>query len=334
VSARPPAAALQVMEAATDLMAMKDVAGVFVAANRAFRHAAALTGEHVAAITNGEVFEPEAATRLTATERLAVLVGQPVSCEVEVRWRGRAQTLHAVCTPWHEGGRCRGVLLTGQLATRGDAARLEMLATNVGELAHTFNNALTTVVGLTDWHLVAGEPAPALRADLERIRDAASAAERTAREIQQLSRSVAEGRFDRGLSTSRRSTDTPEPEAMRRPSVLIVDDQADVRASLAVMVRTLGYDVQSVESGAAALEYVAREPVDVVISDLGTSVTGGIALAARLQDMAPRLPLVLLSGRAPGSVEPPPAGIARVIGKPLRMAALREALAALLPPPA
>ena len=220
------------------------------------------------------------------------------------------------------------------LGTHGEAARLETLATSVAELAHTFNNALTTVIGLTDWHLVAGEPAPALRADLEKIRDAASAAERTAREIQQLTRDAAGGRSGRGRSSTRSWPDTSVQEAVRRPRVLIVDDQADLRGSLAVMVRTLGYDVQSVDSAIAALEYVAREPVDVVISDPGMPVVDGVELAVRLQDAAPRLPLVLLGGRAAGVTEPLPPGVARVIDKPLRMAALREALAAVLAPPA
>jgi CheY-like chemotaxis protein len=318
------------MEAATDLMALKDAAGAFVAVNRAFRHAAALSDDHVTAITNREVFAPEAATRLTTTERLAVLVGQPVSCRLEVRWRGRTQTLQAVCTPWHEGDRCRGVLFTGQLAAHGDAARLELLASSVGELAHTFNNALTTVVGLTDWHLVAGEPAPALRADLEKIRDAASAAERTAREIQQLTRRAA-GTCDPDLPSPRAVQDSADLEAVRRPSVLIVDDQVDVRASLAVMIRTLGYDVQVVDGGKAALEYVAREPVDLVVSDLAMPVMDGVELAARVRDAAPGLPFVLLSGWATGGAGPLPPGVACVLAKPLRMAALREALAALLP---
>lgn len=203
--------------------------------------------------------------------------------------------------------------------------RLSALAASVGELAHTFNNALTTVVGLTDWHLVAGEPSPALRSDLEKIRDAAMAAERTAREIQRLARSAADS------AAPVRSASAPAEAAARRPSVLIVDDQADVRASLVVMVRTLGYEVQAVESGTAALEHVAGQLVDLVISDLTMPAMDGLALAARLQTERPGLPFVLLSGWTGSDQGAPPPGVARTMGKPVRMAALREALGSLLP---
>jgi CheY-like chemotaxis protein len=337
VSQQPSALAIQLMDASSELVAVKDLAGVFVAANRAFRHAAALAEDRVTALTNSDLFDAEAARTLTVSEQLAVLAGQPVACDVKVAWTGKVRTLHAVCTPWREADRWQGVLLTGTLAARSDEAgrRLETLATSVGELAHKFNNALTTVVGLTDWHLVAGEPEPALRNDLEKIRDAATTAERTAREIQRLTRSAAEGLVSAPPSAAVVDADMAADAAPSAgvPRVLVVDDQADVRSSLSVMLRTLGCEVRAVESGAAAIDLLQREPPSLVISDLAMPGMDGLELASRLDAMGSRVPVVLLSGwTGSQGLEPPPRGVARTVGKPIRMAQLREVLSSLMPP--
>lgn len=326
------------MEASSELMAVKDLAGVFVAANRAFRHAAALSDDRVTALTNSDLFEAEAARALTVSEQLAVLAGQAVACDVHVTWSGTSRTLHAVCTPWRDNNRWQGVLVTGTLTGKTDDAgrRLETLATTVGELAHKFNNALTTVVGLTDWHLVAGEPEPALRTDLEKIRDAATAAERTAREIQQLTRGAAEGLVLGAPSPDVVAVESaPTRPAAVTPCVLVVDDQADVRSSLSVMLRTLGYEVQAVDGGAAALEWLSRESSPLVISDLAMPGMDGLELAARLHASGSGVPVVLLSGWTGGQgLAPLPPGVARMLGKPIRMSQLREVLRALIPPKA
>jgi CheY-like chemotaxis protein len=325
------------MDASSELMAVKDLAGVFVAANRAFRHAADLNDDRVTALTNTDLFDDEAARTLTVSEQLAVLAGHPVACDVKVNWTGRVRTWRAVCTPWRDNDRCQGVLVTGTLAARTEDAgrRLETLATSVGELAHKFNNALTTVVGLTDWHLVAGEPEPALRTDLEKIRDAATAAERTAREIQQLTRGAAEGLVmpPSAATTAVDAASQPLHDAAGALCVLVVDDQADVRSSLSVMLRTLGYDVRAVGSGTAALDCLQREPVALVLSDLAMPGMDGLELAARLDALGSTVPLVLLSGWTGGlGVAPLPPGVTRMIGKPIRMAQLREVVSALVPP--
>lgn len=336
MSRQPSTLALQLMDASSELIAVKDLAGVFVAANRAFRHAAALADDRVTALTNGDLFDADAARALTVSEHLAILAGQPVACDVKVTWTGKPRTLRALCTPWRDHERWQGVVLTGTLTVRADDAgrRLETLATSVGELAHKFNNALTTVVGLTDWHLVAGEPEPALRTDLEKIRDAATTAERTAREIQRLTRGAAEGLVSQpAAAVMAFEAPLERSPAPRVPRVMVVDDQADVRSSLSVMLRTLGYDVRAVESGQAALDSLSREPVGLVISDLAMPGMDGLELAARLHTIGAQVPVVLLSGWTCNQDPAPlPPGVTRMLGKPIRMAQLREVVSALVAP--
>ena len=220
-------------------------------------------------------------------------------------------------------------------ANPGTADCLERFATAVGDLAHGFNNALTTVVGLTDWHLVSQPHGDALREDLERIRAAAISAEGIARQIQQLAREAA------GESAPVPLAATPGlaaptmavSEANRR--VLLVDDQADVRASLAVMIRTLGYEVHPVDGGRAAMEWLraAPTPPAVVITDLSMPEMDGQELAAAITQSWSGVPVVLLTGWA-GSGPGPSDTVARVLAKPLRMGRLREALADLIGAPA
>lgn len=214
--------------------------------------------------------------------------------------------------------------------------RLQVLANGVGDLAHRLNNALTTVIGLTDWHLVSQHHGDELRADLEKIRAAAAAAEQAVKEILQLAR-AAEATAPRGGESpagghQRHRAPRSEPPTSARSGaacVLLVDDEPEVRTSLSVMVRTLGYDVHAVPSGPAALEWLERETAGVVVTDLGMPGMNGEELAAALHVRHPRLPVVLLTGWTDRSTIIPP-GVTRLLPKPLRMAQLRAALSTLL----
>src|SRR5262249_41083684 len=120
---------------------------------------------------------------------------EPVERDVRVSLGGEPAVIHVVCTPWFEVGTCAGVVLACSVVeshhTAQDGAALQNFASDVGTLAHRFNNALTTVLGLADWHLVTGSHGEPLRLDLEKIRSAAGQAEQTAREIQRLTRDTA-----------------------------------------------------------------------------------------------------------------------------------------------
>jgi len=253
---------------------------------------------------------------------------------VPVSWRGEPRVFRVTCTPWTDDGRCHGVVMAGSLVLAGeakDAGPLQAFASSLGDLAHRFNNALTTVVGLADWHLYAGQPDGSLRDDLQKIRAAATSAEQTAREIQRLTRAAAAHPVAQAPVQA-----VPEiqaaPVALSPGRVLLVDDQADVRRSLSVMIRTLGYDVHAVDGGQAALAWLEHEKPSLVITDLGMPGMGGGELAMAIAQRHQALPVVLLTGWADAEPEGRP-GIARVLPKPLRMAQLRAALVSLIGTP-
>jgi CheY-like chemotaxis protein len=330
--------ALQFLDASSEPLAVKDVAGRFVGANRAFAAVVRVDRDRVSGACNEDFFGSEAGSDVSLCEHLAMLAQEPVERDVRVSLGGEPAVVHVVCTPWFEASACAGVVLSCTVVethhTAQDSVALQNFASDVGTLAHRFNNALTTVLGLADWHLVTGSHEEPLRIDLEKIRSAAGQAELTAREIQRLTKDTAA----QLLRPVPRSIDTGDagqsptanvlgtvPPAPARTTVLLVDDEPEVRTSLAVMLRTLGYDVQAVEGGEAALAWMTQARPSLVITDLGMPGMDGNALASAVRCRWPDVPIVLLTGWATVT-DAVPDGIRALLSKPLRMAQLRQCL--------
>jgi DNA-binding NtrC family response regulator len=83
--------------------------------------------------------------------------------------------------------------------------------------------------------------------------------------------------------------------------ILVVDDEEPMRHMLELLLRRAGFEVRSAASGEAALELLAAEPVDVVLSDVRMPGLDGLALAERLTAEHPEVTLVMMS--AFGTVE-------------------------------
>jgi signal transduction histidine kinase len=88
-------------------------------------------------------------------------------------------------------------------------------------------------------------------------------------------------------------------------TVLIVDDNTEVREVMAVILGSLGYEVLTAGDGAAALELIRSHcGIDLLVSDIVMSggVTG-FELAERARALRPGLPVLLMSGYPAGTVE-------------------------------
>lgn len=81
--------------------------------------------------------------------------------------------------------------------------------------------------------------------------------------------------------------------------VLVVDDEADTRNLLRLRLGNEGYEVGLAGDGWDALEQIAQELPDLVITDLMMPRVDGVALIKRLRGAADTasLPIILLSGR-------------------------------------
>lgn len=91
---------------------------------------------------------------------------------------------------------------------------------------------------------------------------------------------------------------TPEEtKPTKRPLVLVVDDDADTRASLSELLADHGFQVLAVEDGQKALELLAREPrPDLVVLDLWMPVMDGWTVAKRVMaGEPPSVPIIVVT---------------------------------------
>ncbi|MDA1191863.1 MAG: response regulator, partial [Candidatus Poribacteria bacterium] len=80
--------------------------------------------------------------------------------------------------------------------------------------------------------------------------------------------------------------------------LLVVDDERTQRALLERFLTNDGYEVESASDGAAALELVQSTPVDLVITDLRMPGMNGRELLAKLQQLDPTLPVIIMTAYA------------------------------------
>jgi two-component system response regulator MprA len=80
--------------------------------------------------------------------------------------------------------------------------------------------------------------------------------------------------------------------------VLVVDDDPDVRDSLARALRLSGYAVTTAVHGADALDAVARSPVDLIVLDVQMPVVDGFDACRMLRARGDATPVLVLTARA------------------------------------
>jgi len=83
---------------------------------------------------------------------------------------------------------------------------------------------------------------------------------------------------------------------MRKPTILCVDDEANGLAGREFLLRQHGYDVLVTTSGYRGLELLQSVPVDAVILDYRMPEMMGDVVAARMKEIKPYVPILLLSG--------------------------------------
>ena len=83
--------------------------------------------------------------------------------------------------------------------------------------------------------------------------------------------------------------------------ILVVDDQANMRATTALMLQQAGHAVEQAAGGPQAIEAVQARPVDVVLTDLRMSPMSGLELLEKLKDLTPSTQVLVMT--AYGSVE-------------------------------
>jgi two-component system OmpR family response regulator len=79
--------------------------------------------------------------------------------------------------------------------------------------------------------------------------------------------------------------------------ILVVDDDAAVRRSLATALGRDGYDVVSAEDGRAALAHTSLAGVDAIVLDVAMPEPNGLEVCRRLRSRGNRTPILMLTAR-------------------------------------
>src|SRR5258708_5602763 len=109
--------------------------------------------------------------------------------------------------------------------------------------------------------------------------------------------------------------------------VLIVDDDPDVSEVIALALEGQGHDIDSVESGRAALERLAQHAYDLIVCDLHMPDRDGPAVYRAIERRPPPRPAFLF---VTGYADAGPyedwlrTTQAPVVGKPFEITVLRE----------
>ncbi|HYW65418.1 MAG TPA: sigma-54 dependent transcriptional regulator [Candidatus Dormibacteraeota bacterium] len=88
---------------------------------------------------------------------------------------------------------------------------------------------------------------------------------------------------------------------MSKGSILVVDDESEIREGLELLLKSEGYQVSSAESGQVGLSRLEERPFDLLLLDVSLPDRNGIDMLKEIHRQDPHLPIVLIT--AYGSIE-------------------------------
>lgn len=86
--------------------------------------------------------------------------------------------------------------------------------------------------------------------------------------------------------------------AHRRPSILVVDDEAGILQTLEILLRAEGFDVQVAHGGKQALERIPALKPDIVLTDVRMPQVGGVEVLNAAREHDPEVPVILMTAQA------------------------------------
>lgn len=109
-------------------------------------------------------------------------------------------------------------------------------------------------------------------------------------------------------------------------TILVVDDDAQMRALLRDFLEREGHRVLESTSGEAAVSLVESEPLDVVILDKEMPGTNGLDVLSFLRHRCPAIPVILVTafGGPRVAEEALRRGAVRYLDKPFRVSRILE----------
>ncbi len=114
--------------------------------------------------------------------------------------------------------------------------------------------------------------------------------------------------------------------------ILVVDDEPPIRRLLKTSLSAQAYRVEEAEDGEAALEFLSRNKVDLVVLDLGLPGLDGLDVVRQLRAKGSAIPIIILSSRddEAGKVTALDLGADDYVSKPFGMEELSARIRAAL----
>ena len=113
------------------------------------------------------------------------------------------------------------------------------------------------------------------------------------------------------------------------PSVLVIDDDADVREMLTDFLGAHGYSVRAAADAASGLAQISQVSPEIVLVDIAMPGLSGVDALPRILALAPRVAVVMVSGAGDDdiAVRTRALGAVDYLVKPFDFSRLHETLA-------
>ncbi len=126
---------------------------------------------------------------------------------------------------------------------------------------------------------------------------------------------------------SGQETDATKRGGAKGPRILIVDDEPEILKVLKRALRTEGFDVTETTEPTRALELLASEPWDILISDIDMPLINGYEVVKQARELCPEAIRILITGAGTmeGAIRAINEGeVHRYVPKPFTMAHIRR----------
>lgn len=79
-------------------------------------------------------------------------------------------------------------------------------------------------------------------------------------------------------------------------SILIIDDEEDIRDALEMVLESAGYEVRTASNGNEAIELQRSEPADLIITDIIMPEKDGVNTIKEIRQEFPGIRIIAISG--------------------------------------
>lgn len=115
-----------------------------------------------------------------------------------------------------------------------------------------------------------------------------------------------------------------------KKTILVVDDDIQIRESLGKLLRAEGYEAALAADGQQGVEIFDTRQIDLVLLDINLPGNGGWEVFGALTSTNPLLPIIIITGRENQHDLAKLAGVGALMEKPLNLPVLLETMRKLI----